>query len=60
LGRAGLEALGYLDSGKPAPPDWGNEQLALMDRAAQPRAEMNLMVAAPVRKLVEIAGKGSF
>ncbi len=60
LGRAGLEALGYLDSGKPAPPDWANEQLALMDRAAQPRAEMNLMVAPPVRKLVEMAGKGTF
>jgi hexosaminidase len=60
LGRAGLEALDNLDSGKPAPPDWVNEQLASMVRAAQPRAEMNLMVAPPVRKLVEMAGKGTF
>jgi hypothetical protein len=37
-----------------------NQQLALMDRAAQPRAEMNIMVAAPIRKLVEMAGKGTF
>jgi hypothetical protein len=34
-----------------------NERLALMDRAALPRAEMNFMVAASVRKLVEMAGK---
>lgn len=57
LGRAGLEALDYLDSGKPAPPAWVNQQLALMDHAAKPRAEMNIMVAAPVRKLVEMAGQ---
>ena len=60
LGRAGLEALDYLDSGKPAPPDWVNQQRALMDRAAKPRAEMNMMVAAPIRKMVEMARKGTF
>jgi hexosaminidase len=55
LAAAGLQALDYLDSGKPAPPDWVTEQLALVERASKPRAELLIMIAAPVGRLVEAA-----
>jgi hexosaminidase len=60
VARAGLEALEYLDAGKPAPPSWGKDQLTLLDLAAKPRAELLLMIVPPVRRLVEAAAKGSF
>jgi hexosaminidase len=52
---AGLEALDYLDSGKPAPSAWVQEQSVLLDLAAKPHAEMLLMIVEPVRKLVAAA-----
>jgi hexosaminidase len=55
LAAAGLQALDYLDSGKPAPPDWVTEQLGLVERASKPRAELLIMIAEPVGKLVEAA-----
>lgn len=58
VAQAGLEALDYLDSGKPAPASWVNEQLVVLDRADRPHAEMVIMIVAPIRKLVEGAGKG--
>lgn len=60
VARAGLEALDYLNAGKPAPESWVKDQLVLLGLAAKPRAELLLMIVAPVRKLVEAAGKGSF
>jgi hexosaminidase len=60
VARAGLEALDYLDSGKPAPESWVKDQITLLGLAAKPRAELLLMIVPPVRKLVETAGKGSF
>ncbi len=59
VARAGLEALDYLDSGKPAPQAWVQEQFVLLDLAAKPHAELLLMIVEPVRKLVEAAQKGS-
>jgi hexosaminidase len=60
VARAGIEALDYLDSGKPAPQAWVDEQFVLLDLAAKPRAELLLMTVPPVRKLVEAARKGSW
>ena len=60
VARAGLEALDYLDSGKPAPQSWVKEQFVLLDLAAKPHAELLLMIVEPVRKLVEAAQKGSW
>jgi hexosaminidase len=60
VAQAGLQALDYLDAGKPAPPSWVKDQLTVLDLAAKPRAEVMLMIVPPVRKLVEAAGKGSF
>jgi hexosaminidase len=58
VARAGLEALDYLDTGKPAPESWVKEQLTMLDLAAKPRAELLLMIVPPVRKLVEAAQRG--
>ncbi len=55
VAAVGLEALDHLDAGKPAPKSWVAEKTTLLDRAAQPQAELLLMVVAPVRKLVEAA-----
>jgi len=59
VARAGLEALDYFDSGKPAPPAWVQEQSVLLDLAAKPHAELLLMIVEPVRKLVAAAQRGS-
>jgi hexosaminidase len=53
LAAAGLQALDYLDSGKAAPQAWVKEQQALIDRATRPRAELLIMIAPSIRKLVE-------
>ncbi len=58
LATTGLEALNYLQSGKPAPADWVTNQKALLDRTAKPRAELLISIVPPIRKLVEMAEKG--
>jgi hexosaminidase len=55
LATAGLEALDYLEAGKPAPEAWVAEQTALLDRAAKPCAELLIMIVPSIRKLVEAA-----
>jgi len=59
VAKAGLEALDHLDSGRPAPQAWVQQQSVLLDSATKPHAELMLMIVPPVRKLVEEAGKGS-
>ena len=54
-GATGLQALDYLNSGKPAPPAWVSEQTAMLNNAAKPQAELLLMIVPSVRKLVEAA-----
>jgi hexosaminidase len=53
LGAAGLEALGYLDHGEKAPADWKNQRLAQVQAAFQPRAEVLMMVAPPIQRLIQ-------
>src|SRR5229473_2701708 len=48
LGVAGLQALDYFDKSEPAPESWRKQQLALVDRAKGPKANLLLMVVAPV------------
>ncbi len=60
VAQAGIEALDYLDSGRPAPKAWGDEQTVLLSLAARPHAEMMLMIVEPVGKLVEAARRGSW
>ncbi len=55
LGTAGLEALDFLDRGNGAPQDWKTQQLALIEQAKKPQAQLLLRVAPSVQKLVEAA-----
>ena len=56
LGQAGLEALAYLVAGTPAPQSWVADRTALIARAAQPKANLRLVVVPAVRDLVAAAG----
>ena len=58
LAEAGLEALDYLEAGKPAPEPWVTEQLALVERASKPQAELLLTIAPSIGKLVQAAKQG--
>jgi hypothetical protein len=53
LAAAGLQALDYLDRGEKAPQAWKTQQIALAQSAIQPRAQLLLMVASPVQKLIQ-------
>jgi hexosaminidase len=53
LGAAGLEALDYMDRGEKAPDSWKSQQISLAQAAIQPRAQLILMIAAPVQKLIQ-------
>jgi len=53
LGQAGLEAVDYLDRGEKAPEPWKSQQLALTQAAIKPRAQLILVVAGPVQKLIQ-------
>jgi hexosaminidase len=53
LASAGLEAIEYLIHGEKAPGDWKAQRLALVQSAFQPRAEVLLMVAPPIQKLIQ-------
>lgn len=53
LAAAGLQALDYLDRGEKAPTDWRDQQLAVAQQAIQPKAQLVLMVASPMQKLIQ-------
>jgi hexosaminidase len=53
IATIGLQALDYLDRGERAPEAWATQQFALLEQAQKPRAQLLLMVALPVQKLVE-------
>jgi len=52
LGATGLEALDHIESGNPITTDQRNQQLAAMEEAAKPHAELFLVVASGVRQLI--------
>jgi len=53
VATAGLQALDYLDRGQRAPETWTARQLVLLEQAQKPKAQLLLMVAPSVQKLVE-------
>ncbi len=53
LGAAGLRALDYVDARKAAPNEWKVQQVAIIQQAAKPAADLLLAVAPAVQKLVE-------
>jgi hexosaminidase len=57
VGAIGLQALDYLESGKPAPEKWIADQKKLLDEMAKPSGEIVLAAVRPVRLLVEESGR---
>ncbi len=55
LGTTGLEALDYLGRREPAPDTWKVQQEVVIQRAAQPKADVLLAITPSVQKLVEAA-----
>jgi hexosaminidase len=53
LAAAGLVALDYLDKSTPSPSSWRAQQLALVERARTPKADLLLLVVEPVQQLIE-------
>src|SRR6266404_6359128 len=56
LASAGLFALNYLGQSTPSPNSWREQQLALLERAKTPKADLLLMVVEPARQLIEGSG----
>jgi hexosaminidase len=59
LGAAGLAALDAITKGQPAPDSWKVQQLALIDQVKKPEAQLLLIPAPAVQKLIEAAAAGS-
>jgi hexosaminidase len=53
LAAAGLAALDFIDKGQPASESWHGEQVALIQQAEKPTADLILAVAPAVQKLVD-------
>lgn len=53
VAAAGLQALDYLEHGGRAPARWRDQQLALLNEAEKPQAELLNMIVPAVKKLVE-------
>ncbi len=53
LGLSGLSALDYLDRSEPSPELWRLQQLAIIERAKTPKADLLLMGIEPVQQLIE-------
>jgi hexosaminidase len=60
ISSAGLQAIDYIDRGERPAENWKAEQLAMIQRAEKPTsAQLLLMVASPVQKLVEASSSGA-
>src|SRR5580698_8687455 len=59
LGAAGLEALAGIDARKPTAAEWRQQQIAAIQQAAKPTADLVLAVASAVQKLVEASSGGA-
>jgi hexosaminidase len=55
LSAAGLQALDAIGKNQPLADTWKVEQLAVVERSMQPRANLLIMVAPSIQKLIEAA-----
>lgn len=55
LSTAGLQALDAIGKNQPLPEAWRVAQLAVVERSMKPRANLLIMVAASIQKLIEAA-----
>jgi hexosaminidase len=59
LGTAGLSALEFVAKGGGAPDSWKAQQSAVVQQAQRPKAQLLLIPAAGVQKLIEAAAGGN-
>jgi len=60
ISSAGLQAIDYIDRGEGAAENWKTEQLTMIQQAEKPTsAQLLLMLASPVQKLVEASSGGA-
>ena len=52
LAAAGLQALDSIDRNQPLPDAWRTQQMAVADRSMKPRANLLVMVAPPIQRLI--------
>ncbi len=55
LAAAGLQALDSIDRNQPLPDAWRTAQSAVVDRSMKPRANLLVVVAPPIQKLIAAA-----
>jgi hexosaminidase len=55
LATAGLESLDYIDKGQTAPDPWKTTQTSLVEQGSKPKAQLLLVVVAPIQKLIAAA-----
>jgi hypothetical protein len=55
---AGLAALDFVAKGGQAPEDWKTQQLAVLGQANKPKAQLLLMPAPAIQRLVEAVAAG--
>jgi hexosaminidase len=58
LAAVGLAALDFLSEGRAAPNDWKAQQFAIVERAKTPKAQLLLMTAPAIQRLVEAVAVG--
>ena len=58
LAAAGLQAIDYIEKKERAPEAWHTQQIALVQSAAKPTADLNLAIVPAVQKLIEASASG--
>jgi hexosaminidase len=58
LGGAGLAALDFMDKGEQPADSWRDQQLAIIQQASQPAADVTLAIAPAIQQLVEASATG--
>jgi hexosaminidase len=58
LGAAGLAALEFVDKGGGAPAEWKAQELSAIEQISKPKAQLLMMPAGAVQRLVEAASAG--
>jgi hexosaminidase len=53
LAASGLEAMDYLDRGERPPDDWKAQQLDLVKRAQEQKAQLLIMIAPSIQRLID-------
>ncbi|MBC8403151.1 MAG: hypothetical protein H8E14_16820 [Candidatus Marinimicrobia bacterium] len=52
----GFAAIGFLEEGKTASENWTNDQLSILEKAMEPKAELELRIVPAIADLVRVAG----